>query len=163
MQINFSYAGCTWGAKNLEGSSLGKILNIVGKISDMDNAPLKLNCLEMSNPFLTQSDLISKVVKFYFMNAVRQFYMLLGSFNFLGNPVNLISNLGDFIFLIILFFIFLFFLFILFILILFFIFRFLFFIFYFLFFNFIFIFRFFIFYFLLFFIFSFFHFLFLYF
>lgn len=94
MEISFSFAGCPWAAKSLDGSSLGKIISIMGKISDMDNAPLKLNSLDMSNPFLTRSDLISKITSFYVLNAVRQFYKLLGSISFLGNPVSLIQNLG---------------------------------------------------------------------
>eukprot|EP01091_Cochliopodium_minus_P000558 TRINITY_DN10503_c0_g1_i1.p1 TRINITY_DN10503_c0_g1~~TRINITY_DN10503_c0_g1_i1.p1 ORF type:complete len:456 (-),score=106.90 TRINITY_DN10503_c0_g1_i1:17-1384(-) len=93
--INLSYATCPWGAKNLEGSSLEKALNIIGKISDVENAPVHLKPLEKNHLFITQSDLIYNIQSHYKKNLTRRFYMILGSFNILGNPVSLFHELGE--------------------------------------------------------------------
>ena len=69
-----------------------KALGVV--ITNIDKAPIELNALVLERPFATQQELISSVRKHYKMQLVHQLYKLIGSFEFLGNPVGLVNNLG---------------------------------------------------------------------
>eukprot|EP01127_Copromyxa_protea_P021271 TRINITY_DN7272_c0_g1_i1.p1 TRINITY_DN7272_c0_g1~~TRINITY_DN7272_c0_g1_i1.p1 ORF type:complete len:3025 (-),score=744.59 TRINITY_DN7272_c0_g1_i1:27-7853(-) len=79
-------------------SGLQSIFHFVGLLTDLDKAPLALNGLVLENVFASQSDLIWKVVKHYSTSVIAQSYLIIGSADFLGNPVSLISSLGTGVF-----------------------------------------------------------------
>ena len=62
-------------------------------IGNIDNAQIKLNSFTADTLFMTQQDLISRLKLHYTKQFVSQLYKIIGSFNFLGNPVGLAENL----------------------------------------------------------------------
>eukprot|EP01126_Amoeba_proteus_P003459 TRINITY_DN11154_c0_g2_i1.p1 TRINITY_DN11154_c0_g2~~TRINITY_DN11154_c0_g2_i1.p1 ORF type:complete len:1139 (+),score=230.91 TRINITY_DN11154_c0_g2_i1:137-3553(+) len=70
------------------------IFRFLGLLTDLDKAPLGLGGLALQNVFSSYNDMISRITKHYSMAILAQSYLIIGSANFLGNPVNLISNLG---------------------------------------------------------------------
>lgn len=64
------------------------------KIPDIDRAPIRLNYLDIHHPFATSNELVQRISSHYMRQAIREAYKVLGSFDFLGNPVSLVSNLG---------------------------------------------------------------------
>ena len=69
-----------------------KALGVV--VTNIDKAPIAFNALMLERPFATHAELMSCVRKHYRTQLVQQLYKLVGSFEFLGNPVGLVSNLG---------------------------------------------------------------------
>ena len=63
-------------------------------ITNIDRAPICLNALMLERPFASYPELVSSVRKHYKGQLVQQLYKLVGSFEFLGNPVGLVNNLG---------------------------------------------------------------------
>jgi len=63
-------------------------------LANIDHAPLELNGLLLKNPFDTRKALIDRIVGHYTTQVIRQGYKILGSFEFIGSPINLISTLG---------------------------------------------------------------------
>ena len=92
MNITFSAVGGR--DQDTSGGVLEKTLRAGGFLASIDNAPLRLNGLILENPFISQSQLISRVIQHYTQQGLREFYLLLGSADVLGNPVSLVSNLG---------------------------------------------------------------------
>eukprot|EP01127_Copromyxa_protea_P018128 TRINITY_DN562_c3_g1_i1.p1 TRINITY_DN562_c3_g1~~TRINITY_DN562_c3_g1_i1.p1 ORF type:complete len:1515 (-),score=244.31 TRINITY_DN562_c3_g1_i1:27-4571(-) len=70
------------------------IFHFVGMLTDLDRAPLALNGLMMESVFSNQTDLVNLITKHYSTSILAQSYLIIGSADFLGNPVSLISNLG---------------------------------------------------------------------
>jgi vacuolar protein sorting-associated protein 13A/C len=66
----------------------------VDAIPNLDT-PLTLNALELENAFGPRGLLISKVYQHYISQAIRGSYKLLGSMDFVGNPVSVISGVGS--------------------------------------------------------------------
>lgn len=75
-------------------SVIERVLGFVGALASIERAPLELNGLMLEYPFTTQRDLTSRITQHYTMAALKQAYLLVGSADFLGNPVSLVSNLG---------------------------------------------------------------------
>ncbi len=67
---------------------------IIGKIPNLESASLELNALLLEYPSGTQQDIISRISEHFVSQAIRKSYKLLGSFEFLGDPINSIKNLG---------------------------------------------------------------------
>jgi len=63
-------------------------------IPDIDSAPIKLNALVLKHPFSTRADLITRISNHYYRQILLETYKILGSFDIIGNPVGLFSNLG---------------------------------------------------------------------
>jgi hypothetical protein len=75
-------------------SGLAEILGYVGILTDIERAPIELNALMLQNPFCSRKDLMDRITKHYTLAGLKQAYKILGSADFLGNPVSLVSNLG---------------------------------------------------------------------
>ncbi|KAK5580128.1 hypothetical protein RB653_000141 [Dictyostelium firmibasis] len=75
-----------------------KILSLVEglglSLTRLDRAPITLQGLLMEHPFTSRSTIIDKIKTSYINQALRQFYNILGSVDFLGNPVGLFRNFG---------------------------------------------------------------------
>lgn len=64
-------------------------------VGNVDNAQIKLNSYQSENLFMSAQDLQQRLTLHYTKQFVSQLYKILGSFNFLGNPVGLLENLGN--------------------------------------------------------------------
>jgi vacuolar protein sorting-associated protein 13A/C len=64
----------------------------VGNIND---APLELNALAIKDMRLTLPELQSRVAYRYRQDILRQLYRILGSADFIGNPVGLFTNVSS--------------------------------------------------------------------
>jgi len=69
----------------------GRIMSLVTAI---DRAPIRLSGLLLKNSFATKEEFSSRVIDHYTTMFIRQAFAVLGSTDFLGNPVSLISSLG---------------------------------------------------------------------
>lgn len=102
IQVNLSFfgTGAILDRASTEGGGLSynpmfaamKALGVV--ITNIDRAPICLNALMLERPFASYPELVSSVRKHYKGQLVQQLYKLVGSFEFLGNPVGLVNNLG---------------------------------------------------------------------
>lgn len=82
------------GGGNDATAGLAEILGYVGILTDIERAPIELNALVLQNPFCSKNDLMERITKHYTLAGLRQAYKIVGSADFLGNPVSLVSNLG---------------------------------------------------------------------
>ena len=73
-------------------SVLNTIVNLVG---NLDNATINLRSLLLTNYYTDLMAFVRKVVKFYVMEVMNKFYLLVGSFNVIGNPTELVGNVAD--------------------------------------------------------------------
>jgi len=64
------------------------------KLPSIDGAPICLNSLILHNPFISKTELLHRISDHYWRQLLIQAYKILGSFEFLGNPVALFNNLG---------------------------------------------------------------------
>lgn len=63
-------------------------------VPDLDNAPVRLNALMIEHAFGTSGDLTRRVSKYYKGQLWKQLHKVLGSFDFLGNPVGFLDHIG---------------------------------------------------------------------
>jgi len=75
-------------------SALDKVLSYAGTLANIEDCPLLLRGLFLSNPFETQEQLINRIIGHYTTQGLSQLYKIVGSADFLGSPVSLVSNLG---------------------------------------------------------------------
>ncbi|CCI41714.1 unnamed protein product [Albugo candida] len=68
--------------------------NLSMHVPDLDNAPVRLNALMIEHAFGTSGDLIRRVSKYYTRQLWKQLHIILGSFDFLGNPVGFLDHIG---------------------------------------------------------------------
>ncbi|KAJ3205144.1 hypothetical protein HDU82_005381, partial [Entophlyctis luteolus] len=61
----------------------------------MSDAPIRLNALQIYHPIITLSALVDLMVQFYSQEIVGQLHKIIGSADFLGNPVGLFNNVGS--------------------------------------------------------------------
>ena len=64
----------------------------VGNIND---APLELNALGIKDMRLTMPELQTRIMYHYRQDVLRQLYRILGSADFIGNPVGLFTNVSS--------------------------------------------------------------------
>jgi len=61
-------------------------------IGNVNDAPIRLNALMLENARLPVGALIANIQSFYTQEVLRQIHVILGSADFLGNPVGLFNN-----------------------------------------------------------------------
>ena len=64
-------------------------------VANLQNASLQLNSFLMQTQYLSMSQLINKLVIHYVMQVISKIYLLLGAFNVVGNPVELVGNIYE--------------------------------------------------------------------
>jgi vacuolar protein sorting-associated protein 13A/C len=64
----------------------------VGNIND---APLEMNALAIKDMRLTMPELQTRIAYHYRQDVLRQLYRILGSADFIGNPVGLFTNVSS--------------------------------------------------------------------
>ncbi len=62
--------------------------------NDISPSPVRLNGMEICDVCKTLDQLVLSLENHYFDALIRQLYKIVGSFNFLGNPVGVLSQLG---------------------------------------------------------------------
>jgi hypothetical protein len=72
-----------------------EISAVVGKIPNIESAPLALNALVVKHAFSTTRELLRILKRHYKHQALRNIYRIIGSFDFLGNPISLVAGLGQ--------------------------------------------------------------------
>jgi len=68
---------------------------LVGTIGNIDGAPIRLNGKIIENASGSKEAVIGSLVQFYTQQGIAEAYKILGSFEFLGNPIGLVGNLGS--------------------------------------------------------------------
>ena len=85
--------------KGVKGGLMALPLIIVNMLKSMagniDRAPISLNRLVFKNLLTSRDRLVSKLIKHYTVQAAKESYKIVGSFELLGNPVGLISNVTE--------------------------------------------------------------------
>jgi len=64
-------------------------------IGNVNDAPIKLNALMLENARLPITALLANIQSFYTQEVLRQIHVILGSADFLGNPVGLFQNVSS--------------------------------------------------------------------
>ncbi|KAJ3171453.1 hypothetical protein HDU88_007532 [Geranomyces variabilis] len=64
-------------------------------LGNIHDAPLRLNALELRHPNVTPNQLMDLIFKFYTQELVGQIHKVIGSADFLGNPVGLFNNVSS--------------------------------------------------------------------
>lgn len=64
-------------------------------IGNVNDAPLELNALAIKDMRLTMPELQSRIIYHYRQDVIRQLYRILGSADFIGNPVGLFTNVSS--------------------------------------------------------------------
>ncbi|TBU65089.1 vacuolar protein sorting-associated protein 13 [Dichomitus squalens] len=72
------------------------VLNaITMAIGNVNDAPLEMNALAIKDMRLTLPDLLNRITHHYRQEVLRQLYRILGSADFIGNPVGLFTNVSS--------------------------------------------------------------------
>ena len=64
-------------------------------IGNVNDAPLEMNSLAIKDMSLTTPDLQARIMYHYKQEVLRQLYRILGSADFIGNPVGLFTNVSS--------------------------------------------------------------------
>ena len=64
------------------------------RVPDLDNAPIRFNSLSIEHAFGTGGNLADRVSNHYTRQLWKQLHRVLGSFDFLGNPVGFLDHIG---------------------------------------------------------------------
>jgi hypothetical protein len=64
-------------------------------LGNVNNAPLELNALAITDMRLTVPELRNRITYHYRQDVLRQLYRILGSADFIGNPVGLFTNVSS--------------------------------------------------------------------
>lgn len=85
--------------KGVKGGLMALPLIIVNMLKSMagniDRAPISLSRLVFKNLLTSRERLVSRLTKHYTVQAAKESYKIVGSFELLGNPVGLISNVTE--------------------------------------------------------------------
>lgn len=64
-------------------------------LGNVKDAPLRMNALAITDMRLTAVDLQTRIMYHYRQDVLRQLYRILGSADFIGNPVGLFTNVSS--------------------------------------------------------------------
>ena len=75
---------------------LAVIINAVTMtVGNVNDAPLEMNALAIKDMRLSTSELQNRIFYHYRQEVLRQLYRILGSADFIGNPVGLFTNVSS--------------------------------------------------------------------
>ena len=69
--------------------------SLTNMISNIDDAPIRLDSLVIQHSFSTWASLTEKTIGFFVRGVITQVHKILFSVDFLGNPVGLVNSLGS--------------------------------------------------------------------
>ncbi|RMZ76184.1 hypothetical protein DV737_g4952, partial [Chaetothyriales sp. CBS 132003] len=82
--------------ENLGGNPMMFFVNVMTmSLGNVNDAPIKLNALILENARLPVNSLISNIQAHYTQDVLRQIHVILGSADFLGNPVGLFNSVSS--------------------------------------------------------------------
>lgn len=64
-------------------------------LGNINDAPLEMNSLAITDMRLSSADLQNRIFYHYRQEVLRQLYRILGSADFIGNPVGLFTNVSS--------------------------------------------------------------------
>ena len=64
-------------------------------LGNVNDAPLEMNALAIKDMRLTMPELRDRILYHYRQDILRQLYRILGSADFIGNPVGLFNNVSS--------------------------------------------------------------------
>ncbi len=70
----------------------------LGLLANMELVPLTMNSLVLTHAFASQKTLVALVAGHYKRQALGQLYKIIGSAEFIGSPIGLVTNLGTGVF-----------------------------------------------------------------
>jgi len=86
-------------AEDTGSSSTNPMLFVVNvltmSIGNVNDAPVRYNALMLENARLSMSALMSNIQSHYVQESLRQVHVIIGSADFLGNPVGLFNNISS--------------------------------------------------------------------
>ena len=80
---------------SIGGKVLQNVANMGIKLTSLNNAPIKLDALEIANVYGTSTDINSQLTAHYYGNIQANIMRVLASSDLIGNPYNLVDNLGS--------------------------------------------------------------------
>jgi hypothetical protein len=92
-QISFTPSS-NFDCPNIDDTGTEMIAKISPHLITIDEAPLFLGGLLMTNCFTSQDEFIARLTSHYVKSVLKQLFMLVGSSDALGNPVSLVNSLG---------------------------------------------------------------------
>jgi len=78
----------------LEVNPFEKWLGVIGALTDVENATVRLHGLILENPHLSTEDLKMIILEHYKTQLLSQIYKVVGNANFLGSPASFFGNIG---------------------------------------------------------------------
>jgi vacuolar protein sorting-associated protein 13A/C len=96
IQVNVTFIPRKGSKKDIRKSEITRLFLRLPEemLPEIENAPLRLHGLLLQNSYTTRSELLSKLQARYKSQLSRRFFVLIGSLNVLGNPINFVQNLG---------------------------------------------------------------------
>jgi vacuolar protein sorting-associated protein 13A/C len=96
LKVNFTFqvSHMGLGKKEKETPLLEFCRNLGFTLINCYEAPLRLNALTLRHAFGSMTDIQQPLQKHYMQQGLREAYKVIGSFDVLGNPVNLLRDLG---------------------------------------------------------------------
>lgn len=86
----------SWHPRMSIRSPFAVVLNAVTMtLGNVNDAPLEMNALAIKDMRLSLSELEDRVMHHYRQEVLRQLYRILGSADFIGNPVGLFTNVSS--------------------------------------------------------------------
>jgi vacuolar protein sorting-associated protein 13A/C len=98
VQVNMSYTQSdkSTGVKAHSSGPLSLVYDVLtATVGNIHNAPIRLNALEVSNLLVSRFRLQDLIFNYYSDEIYRQIHRLVGSADFLGNPVGLFKNISS--------------------------------------------------------------------
>lgn len=97
LSLSFERTDRVSGEEKLElRNPLAVIVNaLTMAIGNVKDAPLEMNALAIKDMRLTPADLQTRILYHYRQDVLRQLYRILGSADFIGNPVGLFTNVSS--------------------------------------------------------------------
>lgn len=99
-EVTFSFCPASWrlsGQDITQQKRLGTtsiLLQRVLALANVEAAQISIRALEVQHPLLSQSALFTLVGRHYMRSLVHEIYKIVGSADFLGDPVRIVHHLG---------------------------------------------------------------------
>lgn len=99
-EVTFSFCPASWRLSSqdaMQQKRLGAtsmLLQRVLALANVEAAQVSIRALEVQHPLLSQSALFTLVGRHYMRSLVHEIYKIVGSSDFLGDPVRLVHHLG---------------------------------------------------------------------
>ena len=90
LTLGFGSSGSDFFMENLTALLWQMAHLLMGATSSISSAPLKLNCIQIDHLYTSPENLVQILQAHYLRGATTQLYRILGSLDFMGNPIRLV-------------------------------------------------------------------------